>query len=332
MAITIRSPVITRKRRRQGQENTAANENADENSALLEHLTCPVCMEYMAPPLMFCVHGHGHCNNCLAHLDKCTICRVEPVGAIQNLKLEKDLRAAVALSVDCPECGVSVRLPELASHRAECVKLDLGCPLNPGIMYDETQHLWLSNGSHRRMCHCRGLRTPEALITHLLQCRTLSLSRQEWFLSVQEYEPDTGHSDRWTIMLVESFATMYQADPGDTHQLPQLLLTTSDGHKILLNLAFNSRVGFVVLAIALTPKAEELTLQSAVRNRGTRLPTHIARTPIVPVRDIVSARRDSPFEFSAIYERATAFPSHVFKHNVTPELTYPCIVVSVQRS
>jgi hypothetical protein len=42
---------------------------------VLEELKCPVCVEYMTPPIPMCQNGHNICNTCRQRVDECPICR-----------------------------------------------------------------------------------------------------------------------------------------------------------------------------------------------------------------------------------------------------------------
>ena len=63
----------------------------DFNQALLTELECPVCMEYMLPPIVFCENGHNVCPECRPKLDECPTCRRGFVN-IRNLALENVTR------------------------------------------------------------------------------------------------------------------------------------------------------------------------------------------------------------------------------------------------
>ena len=41
---------------------------------VLKDLECPVCLNYMIPPIMQCVNGHNICNTCKPELTKCPTC------------------------------------------------------------------------------------------------------------------------------------------------------------------------------------------------------------------------------------------------------------------
>jgi len=59
----------------------------DINEGVLSELECPVCVEYLLPPIEFCKNGHNICSNCRVNLQECPTCR-QPFVNIRNLALE----------------------------------------------------------------------------------------------------------------------------------------------------------------------------------------------------------------------------------------------------
>jgi len=59
--------------------------------SLLSELECPVCMEYMVPPITLCVNGHNACDICRPKIPYCPTCR-HPFLTSTNLALEKLVR------------------------------------------------------------------------------------------------------------------------------------------------------------------------------------------------------------------------------------------------
>lgn len=49
---------------------------------------CPVCFDYVLPPILQCQSGHLVCTNCRPKLSCCPTCR-GPLGNIRNLAMEK---------------------------------------------------------------------------------------------------------------------------------------------------------------------------------------------------------------------------------------------------
>jgi len=56
--------------------------------SLLSELECPVCMEYMRPPVRMCVNGHNICNICRPNLPHCPTCRKRFLST-RNVAVEK---------------------------------------------------------------------------------------------------------------------------------------------------------------------------------------------------------------------------------------------------
>jgi hypothetical protein len=50
-------------------------------------LECPVCMEYMVPPITMCSSGHSVCRDCKPRLSSCPTCR-RPLTGTRNIALE----------------------------------------------------------------------------------------------------------------------------------------------------------------------------------------------------------------------------------------------------
>ncbi|PSN42266.1 hypothetical protein C0J52_20416 [Blattella germanica] len=61
---------------------------------LMLELECPVCLEYLTPPIVICENGHSICNACKNKLTRCPNCR-KPFLNVRNLALESLTRAVV---------------------------------------------------------------------------------------------------------------------------------------------------------------------------------------------------------------------------------------------
>lgn len=60
------------------------------NDILLALFECPVCFEYVLPPILQCENGHLICKNCRGMITSCPSCRVLfGPNNIRNLILEK---------------------------------------------------------------------------------------------------------------------------------------------------------------------------------------------------------------------------------------------------
>ncbi|XP_072926170.1 E3 ubiquitin-protein ligase SIAH1 isoform X2 [Hemitrygon akajei] len=98
------------------------------NSDLASLFECPVCFDYVLPPILQCQSGHLVCSNCRPKLTCCPTCR-GPLGSIRNLAMEK-----VANSVMFPckyaSSGCEITLPhtEKADHEELCEFRPYSCP------------------------------------------------------------------------------------------------------------------------------------------------------------------------------------------------------------
>lgn len=54
----------------------------------LQLLECPVCKEYMSPPIYQCKTGHTVCNDCKTKVGKCSTCE-DPIENTRNYTLEE---------------------------------------------------------------------------------------------------------------------------------------------------------------------------------------------------------------------------------------------------
>ncbi|KAL8187880.1 UNVERIFIED_CONTAM: E3 ubiquitin-protein ligase siah2 [Gekko kuhli] len=50
---------------------------------------CPVCFDYVLPPILQCQAGHLVCNQCRQKLSLCPTCRGSLTPSIRNLAMEK---------------------------------------------------------------------------------------------------------------------------------------------------------------------------------------------------------------------------------------------------
>jgi len=58
------------------------------NQELAQLFECPVCYDYVLPPIMQCATGHLVCGTCRPKLQGCPTCRGQPQW-IRNLAMEK---------------------------------------------------------------------------------------------------------------------------------------------------------------------------------------------------------------------------------------------------
>lgn len=60
-----------------------------QSSELTALFECPVCFDYVLPPILQCQAGHLACNQCRRKLSCCPTCRGPLTPSIRNLAMEK---------------------------------------------------------------------------------------------------------------------------------------------------------------------------------------------------------------------------------------------------
>lgn len=99
----------------------------DIYSQLLVELECPVCTNYMSPPIRQCVTGHSICEQCRKRLPKCPLCQGKFSDA-KNITLE-----ALAGKMHYPcinkdsGCTAKLSLEERERHEASCMYKGFKC-------------------------------------------------------------------------------------------------------------------------------------------------------------------------------------------------------------
>ena len=95
---------------------------------LLKDLECPVCMEYVVPPIKLCMNGHNICSKCRGRVAFCPTCRAK-FSEIRSLALEN-----IARRQKYP-CGNRRRgcldlftVEHINEHNAVCVYGKIKCP------------------------------------------------------------------------------------------------------------------------------------------------------------------------------------------------------------
>jgi E3 ubiquitin-protein ligase SIAH1 len=95
----------------------------------LRELECPVCTDYMMPPIAMCESGHNICSNCRPNLDKCPSCR-QPFLNLRNKALENlSLRAKHPCCYRSYGCQLMFRADVKNDHEVACPYRPYKCPL-----------------------------------------------------------------------------------------------------------------------------------------------------------------------------------------------------------
>ncbi|XP_023228940.1 E3 ubiquitin-protein ligase Siah1-like [Centruroides sculpturatus] len=102
--------------------------NIQSDLALVALLKCPICHDYMSPPIHQCTEGHLVCSNCWKWVRRCPTCR-RILGDYQNATLEK-LAEAISLPCRFAENGCQERhiLKDRRIHEKNCKYKTCSCP------------------------------------------------------------------------------------------------------------------------------------------------------------------------------------------------------------
>ncbi|XP_045765041.1 uncharacterized protein LOC123867170 isoform X2 [Maniola jurtina] len=113
------------KRKREASVEVQAIAVQDLNRSLLQLLECPVCLEWMEPPMSQCRRGHLVCVRCRARLSACPVCRTT-FSSVRNRAMEG---VAEMLRYPCRHgCGRETQLRQRGSHEANCASRRYRCP------------------------------------------------------------------------------------------------------------------------------------------------------------------------------------------------------------
>ena len=97
---------------------------------VLEQMECPVCMQYMLPPITLCGNGHNICSSCEQKIQKFPACR-ELHSDTRNKALES---LAVRVECLCPNkahgCTITFPIALIREHEDVCQFGPFDCPLN----------------------------------------------------------------------------------------------------------------------------------------------------------------------------------------------------------
>ncbi|KFW62302.1 E3 ubiquitin-protein ligase SIAH2, partial [Pygoscelis adeliae] len=90
---------------------------------------CPVCFDYVLPPIRQCQAGHLVCNQCRDKLSLCPTCRGSLTPSIRNLAMEK---VASAVLFPCKYattgCSLTLHHTEKPAHEDICEYRPYSCP------------------------------------------------------------------------------------------------------------------------------------------------------------------------------------------------------------
>jgi E3 ubiquitin-protein ligase SIAH1 len=100
------------------------------DEALLRELECPVCLEYMVPPINLCTNGHNVCSKCRESVQLCPTCRDELLDT-RNVTVENIARRQKYPCANRQSgCLELFSIEHIAKHQAVCDYGKFKCPLH----------------------------------------------------------------------------------------------------------------------------------------------------------------------------------------------------------
>lgn len=109
----------------------ASNSSDSEtyNDRLASILECPVCFEFVLPPILQCKNGHIVCYMCYRKVEFCPTCRDPKENTTRNLAMEKMARE---LKFNCKYssdgCTASTPYEQANDHTGKCEFRPYSCP------------------------------------------------------------------------------------------------------------------------------------------------------------------------------------------------------------
>ncbi|KAF2881749.1 hypothetical protein ILUMI_24446 [Ignelater luminosus] len=99
---------------------TKNTDNKFDDEEVLKGLECPVCLDYMRPPVKVCLSGHSICKYCRPKLNECPMCR-RPFTTVRNLSLESISNKIHYKCMNAnKECEFSDVLENICNHEENC--------------------------------------------------------------------------------------------------------------------------------------------------------------------------------------------------------------------
>lgn len=123
-----------------GQTGNASQMDSTTNQELAALFECPVCFDYVLPPIMQCSSGHLVCSQCRPKLQVCPTCRGQ-APSIRNLAME---RVAATVYFPCRYqsngCLNALLHTDKIEHEEQCEFRPYSCPC-PGASCKWTGNL-----------------------------------------------------------------------------------------------------------------------------------------------------------------------------------------------
>ncbi|KAJ8965966.1 hypothetical protein NQ314_003814 [Rhamnusium bicolor] len=110
--------------------NVGVTQNEGINEKMLPFFECPVCKNFMKPPIYQCESGHSICNFCRSRVEKCPTCR-SMFGTTRNYSLE-GLTSGIQYPCVYHDlgCTEAFLVNDISKHENECPFKQFNCPFH----------------------------------------------------------------------------------------------------------------------------------------------------------------------------------------------------------
>ncbi|KAF5298504.1 hypothetical protein FQR65_LT00046 [Abscondita terminalis] len=143
-------------------EDEELNLKSAYSDTLLDEIECPICNEYMTPPIFICPTGHSICNSCRPKIRICPSCRSE-IQNSRNFALEK---LTTVLEYRCKYwgfgCNLRLNYRKVELHQQHCSYAFEECPFKSlGWCNDRDvdliEHFRINHGGQLMKTNCNYL-------------------------------------------------------------------------------------------------------------------------------------------------------------------------------
>ena len=159
-----------------------------------EFFKCPVCYEYIHPPIPQCIEGHNMCSDCDVRLSSCPLCRSQK-SSVGCILLEKVYEC---LFSTCKNRGCYETLPKnvLPEHQRTCLFRKVCCDLCKwkGVVTELRYHFYTDH--------------PEEEVLNALHPRSRTFFQQDehQYIFIRELDVERGIVKHYVESLYEEKA------------------------------------------------------------------------------------------------------------------------------
>ena len=138
--------------------------------AVLEEFKCPVCVEYMMPPIPVCQNGHNICNTCRQKVNQCPNCTqmfLESRCWLLENVIQKNKYRCQYYNEGCDFVSTA---HFIKSHEAECRDLPFNCPFSVVVTKNSCWRGHISGLWSHILCKHTALAEPKEKFVLTVDC------------------------------------------------------------------------------------------------------------------------------------------------------------------